>query len=290
MNRDVSGWPEGLVERLRAAKRVVVLTGAGVSAESGVPTFRDAQTGLWARYRAEDLATPEAFERDPDLVWRWYAWRRRLVAAAEPNAAHHALVRMEHLVPEFVLVTQNVDGLHARAGSRRLIELHGDIRRTVCAVERVPVELPESCEDRSDLVGTGGARGGRDLSSDALSEGSAGTGSGGPAGEGEAAPVCPRCGARLRPDVVWFGEALPEAALREAMAAAARCDVLLSVGTSGLVVPAAWLVPIARDAGAHVVVINTDVTAAGGGDVQVTGRAAEVLPALVEGVWPGAGG
>lgn len=241
--------PPNLVERLAPARRVVVLTGAGVSAESGVPTFRDAQTGLWARYRAEDLATPEAFARDPDLVWRWYAWRRGLVEAAEPNAAHHALARMEALVPEFLLVTQNVDGLHARAGSRRLVELHGDIRRTICSRERCVVEL-----DRASA-------------------------------HDEHAPSCPRCGARLRPDVVWFGESLPEAALQQALTAAGRCDVLLSIGTSGLVVPAAWLVPVARDAGAAVGIINTDPSPAAFGVEQVIGRAATVVPQLVRRVW-----
>jgi NAD-dependent deacetylase len=244
--------PETLVERLASARRVVVLTGAGVSAESGVPTFRDAQTGLWARYRAEELATPEAFARDPDLVWRWYAWRRRLVEAAEPNAAHHALARMEALVPEFLLVTQNVDGLHARAGSRRMVELHGDIRRTICSRERCEVEL-----DRA-------------------------------ASHGEHAPTCPRCGAKLRPAVVWFGEPLPAAELQQAMTAAGRCDVLLSVGTSGLVVPAAWLVPIARDAGAAVGVINTNPFPGEPGVEQLIGRAATVLPQLVRRVWKGA--
>lgn len=241
--------PDSLVERLASARRVVVLTGAGVSAESGVPTFRDAQTGLWARYRAEDLATPEAFARDPDLVWRWYAWRRGLVEAAEPNAAHHALARMEALVPEFLLVTQNVDGLHARAGSRRLVELHGDIRRTICSRERCVIELDRAAADD------------------------------------EHAPTCPRCGARVRPDVVWFGEPLPEAALQQALTAAGRCNVLLSIGTSGLVVPAAWLVPVARDAGAAVGVINTEPLAVAAGVEQVIGRAATVVPQLVRRVW-----
>ena len=131
--------PVELVARLRGAQRVVVLTGAGISAESGIPTFRDAMTGLWARFRPEELATPEAFLRDPKLVWNWYAWRRTLVEGAAPNAGHRALVELESRVPDFLLVTQNVDGLHARAGSRRIAELHGNITRTKCFdCERVP--------------------------------------------------------------------------------------------------------------------------------------------------------
>ncbi len=227
---------------LRAARRVVAFTGAGVSAESGLPTFRQPQTGLWERYRPEDLATPEAFARDPELVWRWYAWRRSLVAAAHPNPAHKALVRLESRVPEFTLVTQNVDGLHRRAGSRNIVALHGDITRARCTAEGVTLDTwPE------------GVR---------------------------LPPPCPRCGAQLRPDVVWFGEPLPAEALQTAVAAASACDVFLSVGTSGLVYPAAALPALASSAGATVIVVNpvpaNDVTA-----VRLVGPAGEVLPALV---------
>src|SRR5690606_23111653 len=192
--------------------------------ESGLPTFREPQTGLWARYRPEELATPEAFARDPELVWRWYEWRRSLVAAAEPNAAHRALVRIEALVPRFTLITQNVDGLHERAGSRGVIELHGRIQRTKCSREGTVVEA------RDD--------------------------------DGSVPPRCGSCGAALRPDVVWFGESLPAGALERAADAAADCDVLLVIGTSGVVYPAAGLVPIARRAGAAIVVVNTAQPAA----------------------------
>jgi NAD-dependent deacetylase len=214
--------PSALIDRLRAAKRIVALTGAGISAESGLSTFRDKQTGLWAKYRPEDLATPQAFQRNPRMVWEWYEWRRGFVAQAEPNPGHHALARIEATRPDFFLATQNVDGLHARAGSRNLVELHGNIRRTVCFDHRHPAE-------GWDPVA-------------------------------EPPPRCRQCGALLRPDVVWFGEALPEAALRRAQGAAAQCDLFLSIGTSTLVYPAAELPFIAGSNGATVVEINPDLT------------------------------
>jgi NAD-dependent deacetylase len=235
--------PSELVSELRSARRVAVLTGAGVSAESGVPTFRDAQTGLWARYDLEDLATPEAFQRNPKLVWEWYAWRRELVAQAEPNPAHLALAELERRVPQFTLITQNVDSLHQRAGSRNIIELHGNLARVICSAERVPV--PEW---------------------DAMAS----------------PPRCPSCGAYLRPDVVWFGEQLPEAALYAAYEAATGCDLFCSIGTSGLVQPAAALPRIALRAGATVVVLNLDVTTSAHQQCFfVNARAGEWLPALV---------
>jgi NAD-dependent deacetylase len=235
---------------LGRAQHVLVLTGAGISRDSGLPTFREAQTGLWARYQPEDLATPEAFERQPELVWRWYAWRRQLVARAEPNAGHHAIASMRRLAPRLTLVTQNVDGLHRRAGSTDVIELHGDITRIRCSacgrVEPAP-------------------------------------------GAGEP-PACPACGAYLRPDVVWFGEALPATALRRAAAAAAACDVLLSVGTSGVVYPAAGLVGVAARAGAAVITVNPDSEARFEADsVCLAGGASDVLPALVSAAWPDVG-
>ena len=234
-----------LAERLRAAKRVTVLTGAGISAESGIPTFREAMTGLWARYRAEDLATPEAFARDPALVWRWYAWRRLLVANAEPNAGHRALVELERAVPSFTLVTQNVDGLHARAGSRDPIELHGNIARVVCSAERT---VAEGWED-----------------------------------DPAEPPACRRCGALLRPDVVWFGEVLPERAMSAAWEAARTSDLFLSVGTSNLVQPAASLPWAAAERGATVIVVNpsADGQRRGPNVHLLLGRAGDVLPELV---------
>jgi NAD-dependent deacetylase len=214
--------PIELTESLRTARHVVALTGSGVSAESGIPTFRDAQTGLWSQYRLEDLATPEAFRRNPRLVWEWYQWRRQLVAQAEPNPGHLALAQLEKRVPQFTLLTQNVDGLHQRAGSRNVIELHGNIVRTKCFNENVVVE---SWEDTDDVP-----------------------------------PRCPRCGGFLRPDVVWFGEAIPRGAIHAALAATNACDVFLSVGTSGLVEPAASLPYEARRRGAIVVEVNPHAT------------------------------
>jgi NAD-dependent deacetylase len=238
-----------LVQRFRGARRIVALTGAGISAESGIPTFRDAQTGLWARFRPEELATPHAFRRDPQLVWGWYEWRRSLVAQAAPNPAHRALARLEGLVPEFTLVTQNVDGLHARAGSKRVIELHGNLYRSKCFEEGVVVE--------------GGV----------------------PASDGP--PRCPRCGSPLRPDVVWFGETLPPQALAAAEAAARECDLLFSIGTSAAVFPAAQLPVTALQSGAMVVEINRDRTPLTGvATFSLLGQAGEILPRLLATTWP----
>lgn len=235
--------PHDLIARLRAARHVVVLTGAGVSAESGVPTFRDAQTGLWARYRPEDLATPEAFLRDPRLVWEWYAYRRALVEAAAPNPAHLALAELERAVPELTLVTQNVDGLHRRAGSRNVVELHGSLDRYRCSQDGRVVDRWETPD---------------------------------------VPPRCPRCGAPVRPDVVWFGEMLPPGAWATAAEAAARCDVFLCVGTSGVVQPAASLPLIARAASAYTAEINLRPGALDGVlDAHLYGPAGELLPAVV---------
>ncbi len=237
--------PPDVVERLRAARHVAILTGAGISAESGVPTFREAQTGLWAKYNPEELASPQAFQRNPGLVWEWYTWRRALVARAEPNPGHRALVALEQRVPAFTLITQNVDDLHRRAGSQTIIELHGNIHRTICFEEREPVESwPET-----DQV----------------------------------PPRCPHCGGLLRPDVVWFGESLPPSALAAAFEAAENCDFFMSIGTSGLVQPAASLPLIAVEHGTTVVEINPDTTMLTARMTHVLrGPAGQVLPALVE--------
>ncbi|MFQ5422096.1 MAG: NAD-dependent deacylase, partial [Anaerolineae bacterium] len=215
-------FPETLLLKLRDAQKVAVLTGAGISAESGVPTFREAQTGLWAKYDPEELATPHAFRRNPRLVWEWYAWRRELVANAEPNPGHYALAEMEKRVPNFTLITQNVDGLHPRAGSQRTVALHGDITRVKCSRDGRPVTTWPETE--------------------------------------EVPPRCPRCGGLLRPDVVWFGEGLPPDALRTAVTAARSCDVFLSIGTSALVQPAASLPIEALNNGAYVVEVNMNET------------------------------
>ena len=235
--------PGGLQDSLRDAHHVCVLTGAGVSAESGVPTFREAQTGLWEKYDPQDLATPEAFQRDPALVWRWYRWRRKLVANAEPNAGHRALAELEALVPRLTLITQNVDGLHQRAGSTSAIEFHGNIFVDRCFVEGCIVDADNAAE----------------------------------------VPVCPGCGGYVRPGVVWFGEAIPDAALKNSFAAAVDCDVFLSVGTSSLVYPAAGLAEIARDAGATVVEVNPEPTdLADRMTFVIMANAAAALPKLVD--------
>lgn len=240
--------PEALLQAIRAAQHVAVLTGAGISAESGVPTFREAQTGLWAQYDPTELATPAAFKRNPRLVWDWYAWRRELVSAAQPNAGHLALVQLEQHIPRFTLITQNVDGLHRRAGSERVIELHGNLFRFICEAHHHPV---------TDWKG-----------------------------DQRVPPHCAVCGSLVRPDVVWFGEPLPADALREALAAARSADVFLTIGTSGVVQPAASLPAEAAAAGAILVEINPDETPLSRTmDYQLRGAAGDILPALVGQVW-----
>ncbi|MCW3060661.1 MAG: cobB [Capsulimonas sp.] len=240
--------PTLLIDQLRSASHIAVLTGAGVSAASGLPTFREAQTGLWAQYRPEDLATAEAFRRDPKLVWEWYAWRRSLVEKAAPNAAHMALAALALRVPKLTLITQNVDGLHQQAGSSGVVEMHGNIRRTKCFDENTVVESWPATD--------------------------------------EAPPRCPRCHSLLRPDVVWFGEQLPKNALSRATAAAASCDIFLSVGTSGMVEPAASLLRIATEHRALGVVINPASISAPAGVLQIEADAGVALEALLAQAWP----
>ena len=229
---------------LRSATRIVALTGAGISAESGVPTFRAAQSGLWARYDPMELATPEAFAANPELVWDWYCWRRELVSKAKPNSGHHALAVLEKQAPAFVLVTQNVDRLHHRAGSKAVVELHGNLEENRCSREHLVAE-----QDPRDT---------------------------------RRPPHCPRCDARLRPNVVWFGEALPAAALERAMNAAQHCDLLLCIGTSNLVYPAAAIPGEALNGNAIIVEINPETTPL---STQAThhlkGSAGAILPQLI---------
>ena len=231
-------------KKLAEATRVGVLTGAGVSAESGVPTFRGPQ-GLWRKFRPEELATPEAFARDPKLSWEWYDWRRQKLAACKPNAGHEALVRLERSVAEFTLVTQNVDGLHRAAGSRNVQELHGNIWRLRCTIcshtaedFRVPLpELPPRCD----------------------------------------------CGGLLRPDVVWFGEMLPEGPSNSSLKAMSNAEMVLVVGTSGLVHPAASLPLVAKQAGASVIEVNMEETPLSSmADVTLLGPSAVRLPELLQ--------
>ena len=228
-----------------SARRVTVLSGAGMSAESGVPTFRDAQTGLWARFDPAQLASEEGFRADPPLVWRWYAWRRDAVARAQPNAGHVALAQAAARFERLCIVTQNVDGLHRRAGSRDVIEIHGSIARTLCFARCGYAE-----DDPARL----------------------------PAGE---PPRCPKCGDWLRPGVVWFGEMLDIDRLSAAEDAARECDLMLVVGTSGLVYPAAGLPQTARRGGAKVVIVNPAESELDGlAQCVVRATAATALPRL----------
>jgi NAD-dependent deacetylase len=222
---DMLGQARELAAHLSAQARVVVLSGSGMSAESGIPTFRDAQTGLWAKFRPEELATPEAFALDPGKVWRWYEHRREGVLAARPHAGHLALVRLEALVSSLVIITQNVDGLHQRSGSGRVLELHGNILRSVCSETH------------------------RVIDPDWISS------------NDEQPPPSPHAsGALARPDVVWFGETLPGAVLDEAVAALESSSVCIAVGTSAMGQPAASLPLLARQAGARLVEINPQRT------------------------------
>jgi NAD-dependent deacetylase len=244
-----NSFDPALVRALRHARRVVALTGAGVSAESGVPTFRDAQTGLWENFKPEELATPDAFRRNPKLVWEWYAWRRDKVRSVQPNDGHRALAAMARRFHEFTLITQNVDGLHQRAGSKGVIELHGNIARTKCFDENVLV--PEWTNT------------------------------------GEVPPRCPQCQGHLRPDVVWFGEELPDGAIDEATRVSSACDVFLSVGTSTVVYPAAMLPEIALRNGATVIEINPDETPlTSSATFSLRGLSGVILPQLLRAAGP----
>lgn len=246
-------FPFELIQLLRTSTRVVTLTGAGVSQESGLRTFRDAQTGLWAQYKPTELASPEAFARDPKLVWDWYAWRREAVKAVRPNAGHYALVQMEKHIPEFTLITQNVDNLHRMAGSQNVLELHGNIQRVRCAD---CYTFTEVWDDDTEVV-----------------------------------PRCKVCGGLLRPDVVWFGEALPRDQLEAAVNAARACEVFFSIGTSGVVQPAASLAYAAHNRGAVVVEVNAEPTPlTPKADYFLQGRSGEILPQLVKAGWDGQSG
>jgi NAD-dependent deacetylase len=240
--------PPDLVTLLRSTSSLAALTGAGVSQESGLRTFRDAQAGLWAQYKPEELASPEAFARDPKLIWDWYAWRREAVKAVRPNAGHYALVEIEKRIPQFTLITQNVDGLHRMAGSQNVLELHGNIQRVRCS----------ECYMVADAWGD----------------------------DTESVPKCDSCGGLLRPDVVWFGESLPREQLDAAVEAARTCDVFFSIGTSGVVQPAASLAHAARNRGAAVVEVNAEPTPLTPKvNYFFEAKSGEILPELVKAVW-----
>jgi NAD-dependent deacetylase len=249
-------YPEELIQALCKAERIAVLTGAGVSQESGLRTFRDKsdydltpeKRPLWTQYRPEELATPQAFERNPELVWEFYAMRRLKAGEVKPNAGHFALVEMARHASHFTLITQNVDGLHQRAGSEGVIELHGNITRVRCMREG------EVYTEWEEFVG--------------------------------GVPVCPKCGANLRPDVVWFGEMLPPQELEDSIEASKRCNVFFSIGTSALVQPAASLAMLARSSGATVIEINAEETPLTPYvNYFMKGKSGEILPELVKQTW-----
>jgi NAD-dependent deacetylase len=231
---------------LRAAEHVCVLTGAGISAESGIPTFREAQTGVWAQYSPQDLATPEAFSAHPTRVWQWYAARRAMVRGAQPNPGHAALATLAARVAHCTLITQNVDDLHERAGSRDVVRLHGSLMHARCSAG-CPGSVMPTDEQHGEV------------------------------------PPCPTCGAPLRPDVVWFGEPLPMGPFEAARNAAIACDVFLSVGTSNIVEPAASLPWISATHGATVIVVNPtmDGQRKGPSILPIEGPAGVMLPRLI---------
>lgn len=242
-----NGVTQELVERLSRASSLLVFTGAGVSRESGVPTFRG-EDGYWHRYKPEELASWAAFESDPELVWRWYDYRRQLLVDVEPNAAHEAIAALGRGFDDFLLVTQNVDGLHSRAGSVDPVELHGNIWRARCTREHTVTDFMEvPLKDKL--------------------------------------PKCVTCGALLRPDVVWYGEPLPAAAYDCSYQGASECDAMIVVGTSSVVRPAASLPLVAKHNGAFVVEVNTGYTPISALiDETLIGRAGEIMPELAEGV------
>lgn len=246
---NTASLPADLVEAARSARRVAALTGAGVSAESGIPTFRDAQSGMWAKHDPMQLASPEGFADDPALVWKWYAERRRMLAGAAPNPAQCALARLQQQVENFTLITQNVDGLHARAGSTEVIELHGNIGRNVCS------------------------KTGRRIDEDWIVRHADST--------PPPSPFDPE--GLARPDVVWFGEMLDETVLEAAFAAAEACELMIVAGTAGAVQPAASLPAIARERGAVVIDVNPVAgEIARIADWHLEGPASEWLPRLAE--------
>lgn len=231
---------------------IAVLTGAGVSKESGVPTFRDAMEGLWAQYDPQQLATPQAFQKNPKLVWDWYTWRREMVSKAKPNPGHVALAQIEAKFPATTIITQNVDDLHEQAGSQNIIHLHGNIAQSKCY---------DDCQGTPTIIDLNSFIWDRD----------------------DGPPPCPHCGAQVRPDVVWFGESLPLHHLERAAKLSISCDVMLVVGTSGLVSPAADLPVHAKREGAKIVEVNPDDTPLSSiADIRLRGPSGIMLPRVVE--------
>ncbi len=232
---------QNFIQKLNPETRIVVLTGAGISAESGIPTFRDAQDGLWAQFRPEELASPEGVCKNPKVVFDWYAWRRKKVLEAKPNPGHQTLALWEKRFPHLTLITQNVDGLHQAAGSQRVLEMHGTIHRLVCMRERHPSPWVEA---------------------------------------NDGVPLCSRCQSPLSPELVWFGEMLDRDVLQRIGRALAECEVFIAIGTSGLVYPAAGFLEEAQHAGAVTVVINKERVGEERADLLLQGSASEILQRL----------
>ena len=256
--------PSGLIaevqraaELLKTKQRICILSGAGISAESGIPTFRDKQTGLWENYSAEDLATPDAFARDPKLVWSWYQWRRQLVASKKPNPAHIALAQWQYhsqsTNQHLTLITQNVDDLHEQAGSD-VSHLHGNLWRNKCSQCETPYQgLLNKAYDSEDSINFD-----------------------------EALITCQHCDGYIRPDIVWFGESLPVQEWQTAEEAATNCEVFISIGTSSLVYPAAGLAQLAKHNGAKIIEINPYPTPNTLVDITLAAKAGVILPELVK--------
>jgi len=230
-----------LIDRMKSDSNIVILTGAGVSAESGIPTFRDAQEGLWADYDPAELASPSGFRKNPKLVFDWYDWRRSVVLRSHPNKAHQILAEWERKLPKLTLITQNVDGLHQAAGSKRVIEMHGSIHRLICVDKRHPSPW---------IHGKDGV------------------------------PHCEKCHALLRPDIVWFGEMLDQKILKEINCALEQCDIFITIGTSGVVYPAAGFLEQVKSTGSFTAIINKEKFSPGAADVQLEGLASEILGKL----------
>lgn len=243
---------EKAAELLGSSSSIVFFTGAGISADSGIPTFRDKLTGLWEKHDPQRLETADAFRRDPALVWGWFLWRRRQISQAMPNSAHLAISRLQSAGWDVSIVTQNIDDLHERAGSSNVVHVHRSLLNAKCFACNRPAELtPEqlAVPDEGQLIEP---------------------------------PRCIRCNGRLRPDVVWFGENLPDKAWRSAMQQVNKCDLLVSVGTSGVVMPAAGIPEKALAAGAAVIHVNReDVSLEGVNEFMLQGKAEEILPALL---------
>lgn len=271
--------PAVLIDKLRASRKAVVFTGAGMSAESGIPTFRDAQTGLWAKFNPQEVASAEAFRSNPQLVWDWYVHRAEFVRKAQPNAGHRAVARLQDLITDLTVITQNIDSLHQQAGSRDVIELHGSLFRLKAFVDPEEIADPGRPEIICHVCGGYAAHEHCDpyATRDDLNTISLAAGP---------VPSCPCCGAMLRPDIVWFGEPLDIDLLGEAMDLADGCDLMICIGSSLEVQPAASIPYRAQRGGATLIEINAEPTSLSSeADLFIQGKAGEILPRLLETVW-----